>query len=146
MQIRRKPRPSEKPLHLANSLCSAGLGAHDPGRNRTTPPGAPDVAALVRPGMSVRTSYGTGGVVIEVGGPYVHIGQDGKKYPHFTIVYVPADRYGRHRDHDHNWINECVAVGGRILKLLEANSDEVFIQREKVAAGLAAVENKEAGR
>jgi hypothetical protein len=28
----------------------------------------------------------------------------------------------------HNWINECGAVDGRILKLLEASGDEVFIE------------------
>ncbi|MGS1097295.1 hypothetical protein ACVCNR_22370 (plasmid) [Aquamicrobium terrae] len=94
MQIRRKPRPSEKQLHLAHSLYSASLGAHDPGRYRSTPEGAPDVAALVRPGMAVRTSYATGGIVIEVAGLYVHVAHDGKEYPHFTIVYVSADRYG----------------------------------------------------
>jgi hypothetical protein len=128
MQIRRKPRPGETPLHLAHSLYSVSLGAHDPGRYRSTPCGAPDVGALVRPGMTVRTSYGTGGVVIEVAGPTIHLTPDGREYPHFTIVYVPADRFGQHSKLDSNWINECVAIDGRILKLLEANSDEVFIE------------------
>jgi hypothetical protein len=41
---------------------------------------------------------------------------------------VSTDRVGRHSNLDRNWINECVAVGGRILKLLEANRDEVFIE------------------
>ena len=132
MQIRRKPRPGEEPLHLAHSIYSASLGAHDPRRYRTTPPDAADVAALVRPGTAVRTSYGTGGVVTEVAGPYAHVGQDGREYLNFTIIYVPADRYGGHREHDRNWINECVAVGGRILMLLEANPDEVFIDGSAV--------------
>ncbi|MBB3918641.1 hypothetical protein [Rhizobium fabae] len=128
MQIRRKPRPGETPLHLAHSLYSASLGAHDPGRYRSTPCGAPDVAALVRPGMTVRTSYGKGGIVIEVVGPSVHVAPDGREFSHFTIVYVPAERFGRHSKLDRNWINECVAVGGSILKLLEANRDEIFIE------------------
>lgn len=128
MQIRRKPRPNEKRLHIAHSTYSANSGAHDPGDYRSTPPGAPDVAALVLPGMSVRTSYGTGGTVISVEGPYSHIGQDGREYPHFTIVYVPPHRYGRHAQRDLCWLNECVAVRGRILKLFEANTDEVFIE------------------
>lgn len=132
MHIRRKSRPGEKPLHLAHSLYSASLGAHDPGRYRSTPCRAPDVAALVRLGVTVRTSYGTGGIVIEVSGPYVYTAPDGKEYPHFTIVYVPTERFGRHSKLDRNWINECIAVDGRILKLLEANSDEVFI--EEIAA------------
>jgi hypothetical protein len=128
MEIRRKPRPGEPRRHLAHSLYSADLGCHDPGRYRFTPPCAPDVSALVRPGMTVRTSYGTGGIVIAVRGPVIHVGTDGREYPHFTIVYVPADRFGQHSKQDHNWINECVAVDGRILKLLEANSDEVFVE------------------
>lgn len=128
MQIRRKARPREMPKHLARSLYSAGLGAYDPGGYRSTSSGAPDVAALVRPGMMIRTSYGTGGTVIGVEGPYLHVAPDGKDYPHFTIVYVPSERFGRHGKLDRNWINECVAVDRRILKLLEANLDEVFIE------------------
>ncbi len=78
--------------------------------------------------MVIRTSYGTGGTVIGVEGPYVHLASDGREHPHFTIVYVPSERVCRHGKLDHNWINECVAVDGRILKLLEVNLDEVFIE------------------
>jgi len=127
MQTRRKSRPGEKPQYLAYSLYSAELGASYPGHYRSTPSGAPDVAALVCPGMMIRTSYDTGGTVIGVEGPYLHVAPDGDEYPHFTIVYVPSERFGRHGTLDRNWINECVAVNGRILKLLEANLDEVFI-------------------
>ena len=98
------------------------------------PPYAPDVLALVQPGTAVRTSYGTGGIVIAIEGPAIHVASDGREYPHFTIVYVPNDRLGRHSKLDRNWINECVAVDGRILKLLEANADDVFV--EAVDAGL----------
>ena len=128
MQIRRKPRPGEKRQYLAHSLYSAELGAPNPGRYRSTPSGVPDVAALVHPGMAIRTLYGTGGTVIGVEGPYVQVAPDGRDYPHFTIVYVPSERFGRHGKLDRNWINECVAVDGRILKLLEANLDEVFVE------------------
>ena len=128
MRIQRKPRPSDPYQHLAHSLYSAELGAHDPGRYRLTPPGAPDVPALVQPGMTVRTSYGTGGIFVAVEGPTIHHAQDGREYPHFTIIYVPAKRFGRHSAADHCWLNECVAVGGRILMLLEANDDEVFVE------------------
>jgi hypothetical protein len=133
MQIRRKPRPGEKPQYLTHSLYSAELGAHDPGCYRSTSSGAPDVSALVHPGMVICTSYGTGGTVIGVEGPYVHVTPDGREHPHFTIVYVPSERFGRHGKLDRNWINECVAVDDRILKLLEANLDEVFI--ESAASG-----------
>ena len=134
MQIRRKPRPGQPGLHLAHSLYSAELGAHDPGRYRLTPPCAPDVPVLVQPGMTVRTSYGTGGIVVAVEGPTIHRGQDGREYTHFTIIYVPVERFGRHSAADHCWINECVAVDGRILMLFEANSDEVFIAHRASAA------------
>ncbi|TKV70730.1 hypothetical protein [Rhizobium sp. AU243] len=53
---------------------------------------------------------------------------NGRDYEHFTIVYVPAARFGHHSTSDHRWINECVAVGDRILMLFEANSDEVFVE------------------
>lgn len=128
MQIRRKSRPREKRQCLAHSVYSAELGAHDTGCYRSTPSGAPDVSALVHPGMVIRTSYGTGGTVIGVEGPCVHVAPDGSEYPHFTIVYVPSERFGRLGKLDRNWINECVAVNGRILKLLEANLDEVIIE------------------
>lgn len=127
MHIRRKPRPGEMLKHLAHSLFSAGLGAYDPGRYRSTPSGAPDVAKLVRPGMMIHTSYGTGGIVTKIEGPPLHVTAGGREYPHFTIVYVPAGRLSRHTTLDRNWINECVAVNGRILMLLEADTDEVFI-------------------
>lgn len=128
MQIRRKSRPSEQQLHIAHSLYSVASGSHDPGNYRSTPLGAPDVAALVRPGMLVRTSYGTGGAVVSVNGPHVYVAPDGREYPHFTIVYVPPDRYSGYTERDLRWINECVAVHGRILMLFEANEDEVFIE------------------
>ncbi|PBB83735.1 hypothetical protein [Mesorhizobium sp. WSM3876] len=51
----------------------------------------------------------------------------GKLLSHFAIVYVPPDRAEKYRDTDRHWINECVAVGDRILMLFEANADEVFV-------------------
>jgi hypothetical protein len=45
---------------------SADMGAPDRQCYRRTPPGAPTVADLVRPGDTVATSYNTGGVVISV--------------------------------------------------------------------------------
>lgn len=73
------------------------------------------------------------GIFIGVEGPNEHVAPDGKESPHFTIVCVPTDRLGRHAKLDRNWLNECVAVDGRILKLLEANTDEVLT--DGVASG-----------
>ena len=117
----------------AHSTYAASLGAPDRCRYRRTPPGAPTVADLVKPGDTVSTSYGTGGVVIEVK-EYFHAAPTGETLSHFTIVYVPPDRAAKHCDADRHWINECVAVGDRILKLFEANTDEVFVVNRAEAA------------
>jgi hypothetical protein len=67
MRIRRKHTSSTATQNCeAHSTYTAGLGALDRGRYRRTPAVAPTVADLVRPGDTVSTSYGTGGVVIEV--------------------------------------------------------------------------------
>ena len=122
-----KPHHTKKPRQfMAHTTSQAELGYPDAGRYRRTPSGARNVADLVGPGDTVRTSYDTGGVVIAVK-EYSFTASTGDSYPHFTIVAVPRDRYGRHRDADRHWINECVAVDGRILKLFENNTDEVFV-------------------
>ena len=77
-------------------------------------------------GDTVSTSYSTGGVVIEVK-EYFYAAPTGETLSHFTIVYVPPERAAKYRDTDRHWINECVAVGHRILMLFEANEDEVFV-------------------
>jgi hypothetical protein len=117
----------------AHSTYAATLGAPDHCRYRRTPPGAPTVADLVRPGDTVTTSYGTGGVVIEVK-EYFYAAPAGETLSHFTIVYVPPDRAAKHRDADRHWINECVAVGDYILKLFEANTDEVLAVKRAQSA------------
>lgn len=123
---RKPPRPADKPTWEAHSTYTADLGAPDRCRYRRTPPGSPTVADLVRSGDTVSTSYGTAGVVIEVK-EYFYAAPTGKLLSHFTIVYVPPDRAEKYRDTDRHWINECVAVGDRILMLFEANADEVFV-------------------
>lgn len=123
---RKAPRPADKPSWEAHSTYAAELGSPDRCRYRRTPPGSPTVADLVRPTDTVSTSYGTGGVVIEVK-EYLYAAPTRETLSHFTIVYVPPDRVKKYRDADLHWINECVAVGARILMLFEANSDEVFV-------------------
>ena len=122
-----RPHHTKKPRQfMAHTESQAGLGYPDAGRYRRTPPGAPTVADLVHPGDTVGTSYCTGGVVIAVT-EYAFTTPTGDTFPHFTIVYVPPESFGRHRDSDLHWINECVAIGGRILMLFENNTDEVFV-------------------
>ena len=127
MQTHRKQAlPASTKTYEAHSTYTAGLGAPDRCRYRRTPPGAPTVADLVRPGDTISTSYNTGGVVIEVK-EYFYAAPTGETLSHFTIVYVPSDRASKYRDSDRCWINECVAIADRILKLFEANTDQVFV-------------------
>lgn len=127
MRIHRKQiSPTSKKTYEAHSTYTAGLGVPDRCRYRRTPAGAPTVADLVRPGDTVSTSYNTGGIVIEVK-EYFYATPTSETLSHFTIVYVPPDRATKYRDVDRHWINECVAVDGRILMLFEANTDEVFV-------------------
>ncbi|MEX0408736.1 hypothetical protein ABGN05_24125 [Aquibium sp. LZ166] len=123
---RKQPPQAPKHTYEAHSTYTAGLGVPDRRQYRRTPPGAPTAADLVWPGDTVATTYNTGGVVIEVK-EYFYAAPTGETLSHFTIVYVPADRATKYRDTDHHWINECVAVDGRILMLFEANADEVFV-------------------
>lgn len=129
---RKPPPPVDNPSWEAHSIYTADLGVPDRCRYRRTPPGSPAVADLVRPGDTVSTSYGTGGVVVEVK-EYFYAAPTGETLSHFTIVYVPPDRAAKYRDPDRHWINECVAVGDRILMLFEANADEVFFVRPQSA-------------
>lgn len=133
MNTRRKAPPAMPTVIGAHSAYSASLGSFDPGNYRRTPPCQPTVAELVGPGATIRTSYGTGGIVVRIE-PRTFTSRTGEVFAHHTIVYVPPDRRDRHRDSDLCWINECVAVNGRILMLFEANDDEVFVDRPAVRA------------
>jgi hypothetical protein len=127
MRNHRKPSPpTGEASSEAHSTYTADLGVPDRRQYRRTPPGSPTVADLVRPGDTVSTSYSTGGVVIEVK-EYFYAAPTGETLSHFTIVYVPPERASKYLDTDRHWINECVAVGDRILMLFEANEDEVFV-------------------
>ena len=126
MRSHHNQSPTAKQTWEAHSTYTASLGVPDRRRYRSTPPGSLTVADLVRPGDAVSTSYSTGGIVIEVK-EYFYAAPTGETLSHFTIVYVPSDRAAKCRDSDRHWINECVAVGDRILMLFEANMDEVFV-------------------
>lgn len=93
----------------------------------------PSIDALLPPGTIVRTNYGTGPYAVlkvsQVDGQRIPGQQD--CYPaHWSLDLVHllrwADRRGKVPKPD-SWINEVVPVDGRLLKLFEANDDEVFI-------------------
>lgn len=126
MRNHRKPAPpADNPSWEAHSIYTADLGVADRCRYRRTPPGTRMVANLVRPGDTVSTSYSTGGVVIEVK-EYFYAAPTGETLSHFTVIYVPPDSAATYRNADRHWINECVAMDGRILMLFEANTDQVI--------------------
>ena len=122
--------------HIARSTCQASLGYQTPGAYPRTPAGQPSVTDLVRPGMAVRTSYHTGGIVVAVKGPFTDR-IDGRDYETWSVLYVLAQDYGKHGHiPEGNWfnnpkicaVNELVAVDGRIFALFENNDDELLIE------------------
>lgn len=85
---------------------------------RTTPKREKTVPQILKIGDIVKTSYGTG--------PY--------KVQAITLIntygYPPCYSLSMSdvgSNHIHYWINEIVAVGGRLLMLFKANLDEVFL-------------------
>ena len=136
----KQPPPSGTRTYEAHSTYTAGLGVPDRRRYRRTRPGAPTVADLVQPGDTVATSYSTGGVVIAVK-EYFYAAPTGETLSYFTIVYVPPDRTAKVRDSDRHWINECVAVGDRILMQFEANTGRSFRRRPSPTGRNATVQD-----
>ena len=109
---------------IAKSIDERTAVLPDGTRLRKTPKGQPTVADLVKSGALIRTSYGTGGKVIRV------VKYELYGLPVYTIVYVDPGAKPPFRSENLRWINECVAQDGRILKLFEANTDEVVVERE----------------
>jgi ParB/RepB/Spo0J family partition protein len=121
----------------ATSVYQADLGFTDPQKYRRTPAGQKTVKEILTPGTPFKTNYS---------GPYrvrevvesCHLTNDGEKYPNFTIVCDPLIPPKKKAKEPAGWINELVAIDGRILKLFENNLDEIFILTEEEAAKLGA--------
>ncbi|WP_207621499.1 hypothetical protein [Chelativorans oligotrophicus] len=96
MKIRRKT-PPRSTIVEARSAYAASLETPDRARYRCAPDRDATVADIVTPGTAVRTSYGTGGVVVRVE-QWSFTAYTGEAFSHHTIVYVPADRQHRYRD------------------------------------------------
>ena len=96
-------------------------------RLRMTPKGQKTVEELVEEGDVIRTNYGTVGVVVDVS-KYTVYG-----LPVYTITFVNVFEKTEKRE-VLGWINECVAQDGRILRLFEANNDEVFVVHKRSEA------------
>lgn len=82
--------------------------------------------------MVVRTQYANNPpvtyVVVKVDGPFFyHPPEEAAAYEEWSLHLVRPDEWSAGRKEPSAWINEVVAVGGRLLKLFANNSDEVFI-------------------
>jgi N6-adenosine-specific RNA methylase IME4 len=117
----------------ATSGFQAEVGFDDPDEYRSTPDGQRTVPDLVKAGMLVRTSYDTGPyLVVEVNGPFNGgIESEEVEYPdHWSLCCADPDETPNKKTGliiPKYWLNEIVAVDGRLLKLFVANDDEVFI-------------------
>lgn len=113
-------------------------------RLRITPEGQKTVDQLVSDGDIIRTSYGTGGKVVDVGRFSVY------ELPWYSITYVEPDAVrnlqGNYPKTAFCWINECVAQDGRIRMLFESNVDEVVIVKKHVKGLLLKAIREEAQR
>lgn len=89
---------------------------------RQTPLGESMLPEIVKPGNIIETNYG--------GPTYYRVNKivsgTEEGFPPCHSLLLSLIRHGK-LYHGDFLINELVAVGGRILKLFENNSDEVFI-------------------
>ena len=124
---------------------------------RQTPEGQPNVPDLVRPGAIVHTNYNTGPyIVVRVSGPHRYAPDlapfsrdlradaevpDGTRvFEHYSLCLVHEQEFIESpilkRLKEDSWVNEVVAVDGRLLKLFEANCDEVFMDGRNAHAAM----------
>ena len=114
------------PNYVAHSVANVELcKSHSPLMFRQTPHGQPEVDALLAVGDLVWTSYGTGPYLVKC--VTCH---EWRGLRQFSLVLNDAD--GRKGD---SYINELVAVDGRLLKLFANNQDEVFVAKRVLADG-----------
>lgn len=128
-----------------NAFLVDSIGLRSPLMFRQTPIGQPEVDALVFPGDTVWTSYGSGPYVVKQVAAHECRGMRC-----FTLVLLDlgADE-GRRRKNKREpdgWINDVVAVDGRLLKLFANNQDEVFVARTALAGGFVELDEAEAVR
>ena len=117
-----------------SSVYRHALNGTRPPAWRVTPPGQPAVPSLVSPGARLRTSYGTGGIVVDVRGPNTRF-WDLSHPPSWAILFVLPQHYGKHgKIPDQYWDNpkimavgDIVAVDRRLLKVCADGREEIFV-------------------
>lgn len=109
------------PNYVAHSVANVEFcKSHSPLMFRQTPHGQPEVDALLTVGDVVWTSYGTGPYRVKCVTRH-----EWRGLRQFSLVLNDTD--GRKGD---SYINELVAVDGRLLKLFANNQDEVFVDKQ----------------
>jgi len=104
--------------YLAHSITTADLGASLEGVDfRQTPVGQPTVEDLLRPGTIIKTNYGTGPYVVR------SVSQDDWN----DLCYWTLALSEPTSTKISSWINDLVAIDGRILKLFTTSTDEINI-------------------
>lgn len=101
-----------------------GYGARAQYRYRL--PRGPAIGELIRPGSIVSTNYSGPSAVLEIVRD-VYKPPEGGAFENWTLVLARLNATKRRAE---GWINEVVAVDGRLLHLFENNDDEVFVHRE----------------
>jgi len=86
----------------------------------------PHWSQLVHPGSIVKTSYGTGPYVVESLHEYEHYGIKLISLI-CSLPAAPRRKDGKMKGEPDGWLNDYVAVDGRLLSLFLTNEDEVLV-------------------
>lgn len=116
------------PNYVGNSSYTVDtIGHHAPLIYRQTPAGQPEVDALVAPGDQVWTSYGSGPYEVKC-----VTAREWRGMRCFSLALIDL------ADKREAWINEVVAVDGRLLRLFANVADEVFFAPQQKRAHASA--------
>jgi len=127
-EFSRQHSKSNMPVNeLAKKKTTKIAVLNDETKLRITPEGQKKVDELLRVGDTIKTNYGgeRHGIVISVSQYEVY------GLPTFSITYVPKEKISKYRVTDYCFINELVSQDDRVLKLFEANTDEVLLVEKK---------------
>lgn len=112
----KRKKVAPHPLH---SCYVADLNGYRVTQDMLRHPSGPRFCDLIGVGTVVRTSYGTGPYIVKDIREFVDYGVET-----YSLVCSDVDKSGRY------FLNELVAVDGRMLALFVANDDEVFVDED----------------
>jgi hypothetical protein len=111
-------RESTSPWPL-RSCYVADLNGYRVTQDMLRHPSGPAMRDLVAAGMAIRTSYNTGPYLVKRISAHENYG-----VKCYSFACTGVDRHGEY------YLNDYVAVDGRILHLFLANDDELIIEKE----------------